>query len=338
MVPLSTNVSFHRPADMLLSGPTVLLLLTALIVPSDDDVVTTEPFTEDPSKRPFFRLCRAFLPVCPAAAECRDEKFACTRLYSVHRPVKQCIHQQLCFTSLRRMYIINNEICSRLVCREHEAMKDEICRQMAGLPPRRLRRSSNFRLPPCEDVDLQRPPAGLGAFARKVASKASPGVMSLCDGVASTGDCNHAWPCAQTMRPVSPAHSARTTGTARASWAIPWCLPAAWLCPSPRRPPRCWLCGLPARLVSAPGPALPRLPGGAAGPGPALARCATCGEDPGACPVRLSRPLRRERQHARGRGGAAVAPAVCTPLPFRTQGRFGGLGGEAPAQRAHARS
>ncbi|XP_054575281.1 microfibrillar-associated protein 5 isoform X3 [Eptesicus fuscus] len=89
-------------------------------------------------------------------SECRDEKFACTRLYSVHRPVKQCVHQ-LCFTSLRRMYIINNEICSRLVCKEHEAMKDEICRQMAGLPPRRLRRSNYFRLPPCENVNLQRP-------------------------------------------------------------------------------------------------------------------------------------------------------------------------------------
>uniref|UniRef100_A0A8C0I5D7 Microfibril associated protein 5 n=1 Tax=Balaenoptera musculus TaxID=9771 RepID=A0A8C0I5D7_BALMU len=34
---------------------------------------------------------------------------------------------------------------------------DELCRQMAGLPPRRLRRSSYFRLPPCDDVNLQRP-------------------------------------------------------------------------------------------------------------------------------------------------------------------------------------
>ncbi|CAO2606470.1 Microfibrillar-associated protein 5 [Lemmus lemmus] len=58
---------------------------------------------------------------------------------------------------LRRMYIINNEICSRLVCKEHEAMKDELCRQMAGLPPRRLRRSNYFRLPPCENMNLQSP-------------------------------------------------------------------------------------------------------------------------------------------------------------------------------------
>ncbi|XP_060046101.1 microfibrillar-associated protein 5 isoform X4 [Erinaceus europaeus] len=144
---------------MLLSGPKALLFCTVFIIPfgwthlgargqRGDDVTqaTPELFTEDPN----------LAGDRNASTECRDEKFACTRLYSVHRPVKQCIHQ-LCFTSLRRMYIINNEICSRLVCKEHEAMKDELCRQMAGLPPRRLRRSNYFRLPPCENVDLQRP-------------------------------------------------------------------------------------------------------------------------------------------------------------------------------------
>ncbi|XP_025259290.1 microfibrillar-associated protein 5 isoform X5 [Theropithecus gelada] len=145
---------------MSLLGPKVLLFLAAFIIPSEwiplgvnsqrgDDVTQTTPetFTEDPN-----------LVNDPATdeTECWDEKFTCTRLYSVHRPVKQCIHQ-LCFTSLRRMYIVNKEICSRLVCKEHEAMKDELCRQMAGLPPRRLRRSNYFRLPPCENVDLQRP-------------------------------------------------------------------------------------------------------------------------------------------------------------------------------------
>ncbi|KAF6339907.1 microfibril associated protein 5 [Rhinolophus ferrumequinum] len=35
--------------------------------------------------------------------------------------------------------------------------QDEFCRQMAGLPPRRLQRSNYFRLPPCENVNLQRP-------------------------------------------------------------------------------------------------------------------------------------------------------------------------------------
>uniref|UniRef100_A0A8B9X2C8 Microfibril associated protein 5 n=1 Tax=Bos mutus grunniens TaxID=30521 RepID=A0A8B9X2C8_BOSMU len=141
-------------------GPKVLLLLTALIMSSGrtplgvsgqrgDDVttVTSETFTEDPN-----------LVNDPATdeTECRDEKFACTRLYSVHRPIKQCLHQ-ICFTSSRRMYVINNEICSRLVCKEHEAMKDELCRQKAGLPPRRLRRSNYFRLPPCDNVNMQGP-------------------------------------------------------------------------------------------------------------------------------------------------------------------------------------
>ncbi|XP_006875550.1 PREDICTED: microfibrillar-associated protein 5 [Chrysochloris asiatica] len=141
-----------------------------LIFFSDDVTqVTQEPFTEDPNLVNDPSTDETVLAdIEPSTddlaspndknttTECRDEKFPCTRLYSVHRPVKQCIHQ-LCLTSLRRMYIINNEICSRLVCKEHEAMKDELCRQMAGLPPRRLRRSNYFRLPPCENLDLQRP-------------------------------------------------------------------------------------------------------------------------------------------------------------------------------------
>ncbi|XP_012633060.2 microfibrillar-associated protein 5 isoform X2 [Microcebus murinus] len=159
---------------MLLLGPKVLLLLTALLIPADwiplgangqrgDDVTqaTQETFTDDPNlvnDPPTDETVLADVEPATDDSECRDEKFACTRLYSVHRPVKQCVHQ-LCFTSLRRMYIINNEICSRLVCKEHEVMKDELCRQMAGLPPRRLRRSNYFRLPPCENVDLQRPRA-----------------------------------------------------------------------------------------------------------------------------------------------------------------------------------
>nr|XP_025138951.1 microfibrillar-associated protein 5 isoform X4 [Bubalus bubalis] len=146
---------------MVFFGPKVLLLLTTLIMSSGriplgvsgqrgDDVttVTSETFTEDP--------ILADIKPSTDDLECRDEKFACTRLYSVHRPIKQCLHQ-ICFTSSRRMYVINNEICSRLVCKEHEAMKDELCRQKAGLPPRRLRRSNYFRLPPCDNVNLQGP-------------------------------------------------------------------------------------------------------------------------------------------------------------------------------------
>ncbi|XP_041910454.1 microfibrillar-associated protein 5 [Arvicola amphibius] len=153
-------------SDMPFFGSKSLLLVMALIIPSDD---VAETFTEDPNLvNDPSTDATVLADITPstddlasagdknATAECRDEKFACTRLYSVHRPVKQCVHQ-VCFTSLRRMYIINNEICSRLVCKEHEAMKDELCRQMAGLPPRRLRRSNYFRLPPCENMNLQRP-------------------------------------------------------------------------------------------------------------------------------------------------------------------------------------
>uniref|UniRef100_A0A8C0H0L7 Microfibril associated protein 5 n=1 Tax=Chelonoidis abingdonii TaxID=106734 RepID=A0A8C0H0L7_CHEAB len=93
--------------------------------------------------------------------ECREEQFPCTRLYSVHKPVKQCI-SYLCVTSVRRMYIINKEVCSRVVCKEDEVMQDEICRQLAGIPPRRLRRSGQPRGPPCrwgQNKELNKPDA-----------------------------------------------------------------------------------------------------------------------------------------------------------------------------------
>ncbi|XP_012879135.1 PREDICTED: microfibrillar-associated protein 5 isoform X2 [Dipodomys ordii] len=150
-----------------LTPQTMLCLAAAVIISSDwitlgrvegqrGDDMSQETFTDDPNLFSELNTDESVLAdIQPSLdeLECRDEKFACTRLYSVHRPVKQCVHQ-VCFTSLRRMYIINNEICSRMVCKEHEAMKDELCRQMAGLPPRRLRRSNYFRLPPCEDTDL----------------------------------------------------------------------------------------------------------------------------------------------------------------------------------------
>uniref|UniRef100_A0A452HL97 Uncharacterized protein n=1 Tax=Gopherus agassizii TaxID=38772 RepID=A0A452HL97_9SAUR len=108
------------------------------------------------------------VPTTPAAIvntteipECREEQFPCTRLYSVHKPVKQCI-SYLCVTSVRRMYIINKEVCSRVVCKEDEVMQDEICRQLAGLPPRRLRRSGQPRGPPCrwgQNKELNKPDA-----------------------------------------------------------------------------------------------------------------------------------------------------------------------------------
>ncbi|KAM6097369.1 microfibrillar-associated protein 5 [Chlamydotis macqueenii] len=86
-----------------------------------------------------------------ASSDCREEKFPCTRLYSIHKPVKQCI-SYLCVTSVRRMYIINKEVCSRIVCKENEVMQDEICRQLAGLPSRRLRRSAQPLHLPCRQL------------------------------------------------------------------------------------------------------------------------------------------------------------------------------------------
>ncbi|XP_071618278.1 microfibrillar-associated protein 5 [Heliangelus exortis] len=85
------------------------------------------------------------------SSDCREEKFPCTRLYSVHKPVKQCI-SYLCVTSVRRMYIINKEVCSRIICKENEVMQDEICRQLAGLPSRRLRRSGQPQHLPCRQL------------------------------------------------------------------------------------------------------------------------------------------------------------------------------------------
>ncbi|OPJ69244.1 microfibrillar-associated protein 5 [Patagioenas fasciata monilis] len=93
-----------------------------------------------------------------ASSDCREEKFPCTRLYSVHKPVKQCI-SYLCVTSVRRMYIINKEVCTRIVCKENEVMQDEICRQLAGLSPR-LRRSGQPMHLPCRKLleqQLKRP-------------------------------------------------------------------------------------------------------------------------------------------------------------------------------------
>nr|XP_033779961.1 microfibrillar-associated protein 5 isoform X2 [Geotrypetes seraphini] len=74
-------------------------------------------------------------------SDCREEKYPCTRMYSVHKPMKQCL-SYLCITSVRRVYVINKEVCSRLVCKETEEAEDEICRKLSGLPPRRFRRSN----------------------------------------------------------------------------------------------------------------------------------------------------------------------------------------------------
>uniref|UniRef100_A0A8C3JNT6 Microfibril associated protein 5 n=1 Tax=Calidris pygmaea TaxID=425635 RepID=A0A8C3JNT6_9CHAR len=92
---------------------------------------TSLPFTLYPSVTPTPALPSVALQrnssvdgFLQSRLDCREEKFPCTRLYSVHKPVKQCI-SYLCVTSVRRMYIINKEVCSRIVCKENEVMQGE---------------------------------------------------------------------------------------------------------------------------------------------------------------------------------------------------------------------
>uniref|UniRef100_A0A8C2I9J1 Microfibril associated protein 2 n=1 Tax=Cyprinus carpio TaxID=7962 RepID=A0A8C2I9J1_CYPCA len=58
---------------------------------------------------------------------CRDEQYPCTRLYSVHQPCKQCLNS-ICFYSLRRVYVVNKEICVRTVCAHEELLRADLCR------------------------------------------------------------------------------------------------------------------------------------------------------------------------------------------------------------------
>uniref|UniRef100_A0AAV2M8F7 Cytochrome c oxidase subunit 6C n=1 Tax=Knipowitschia caucasica TaxID=637954 RepID=A0AAV2M8F7_KNICA len=62
-------------------------------------------------------------------SDCREEMYPCTRMYSVHRPAKKCIGG-FCLYSLSRMYVINNEICTRTVCAQDEYMKE--LKQISG--------------------------------------------------------------------------------------------------------------------------------------------------------------------------------------------------------------
>lgn len=66
-------------------------------------------------------------PTEPGPLDCREEQYPCTRLYSVHRPCKQCLNS-LCFYSLRRVYVINKEICVRTVCAHEELLRADLCR------------------------------------------------------------------------------------------------------------------------------------------------------------------------------------------------------------------
>uniref|UniRef100_A0A8C4X801 Microfibril associated protein 2 n=1 Tax=Erpetoichthys calabaricus TaxID=27687 RepID=A0A8C4X801_ERPCA len=60
-------------------------------------------------------------------SDCREEQYPCTRLYSVHKPCRQCI-KSLCFYNLRRVYVINKEVCVRTVCAHEELLRADLCR------------------------------------------------------------------------------------------------------------------------------------------------------------------------------------------------------------------
>ncbi|XP_034022435.1 microfibrillar-associated protein 2 [Thalassophryne amazonica] len=66
-------------------------------------------------------------PTEPGPLDCREEQYPCTRLYSVHKPCKQCLNN-ICFYSLRRVYVINKEICVRTVCAHEELLRADLCR------------------------------------------------------------------------------------------------------------------------------------------------------------------------------------------------------------------
>ncbi|XP_050987968.1 microfibril associated protein 5 [Labeo rohita] len=70
--------------------------------------------------------------------ECREETYPCTRMYSVHQPLKRCI-KSFCLYSLPRVYVINKEICVRTVCQQDEILMAELCRERSGWPKRQKR-------------------------------------------------------------------------------------------------------------------------------------------------------------------------------------------------------
>ncbi|XP_067271224.1 microfibrillar-associated protein 2 isoform X4 [Pseudorasbora parva] len=76
---------------------------------------------------PFYSVDFQTEPTEPGPLDCREEQYPCTRLYSVHQPCKQCLNS-ICFYSLRRVYVINKEICVRTVCAHDELLRADLCR------------------------------------------------------------------------------------------------------------------------------------------------------------------------------------------------------------------
>ncbi|XP_015268096.1 PREDICTED: microfibrillar-associated protein 2 [Gekko japonicus] len=64
-------------------------------------------------------------PTEPGPFDCQEEQYPCTRLYSVHKPCKQCLNE-LCFYSLRSLQQGSQELC--LGGGHEELLRADLCR------------------------------------------------------------------------------------------------------------------------------------------------------------------------------------------------------------------
>uniref|UniRef100_A0A8C9FRG7 Microfibril associated protein 2 n=1 Tax=Pavo cristatus TaxID=9049 RepID=A0A8C9FRG7_PAVCR len=108
------------PTPKLCSFPHQLLLLR--LSPQSPDLWVSVAFTTLLLTQIWHNLGPVPHPSLALIADCREEQYPCTRLYSVHKPCKQCLNE-ICFYSLRRVYVINKEICVRTVCAHEELLR-----------------------------------------------------------------------------------------------------------------------------------------------------------------------------------------------------------------------
>lgn len=66
-------------------------------------------------------------PTEPGLGGCREEQYVCTRLYSVQKPCRECLHTR-CFYRGVRVYVMNKELCVRTVCEQDQLAKANLCR------------------------------------------------------------------------------------------------------------------------------------------------------------------------------------------------------------------
>uniref|UniRef100_A0A3P9NUK1 Microfibril associated protein 5 n=1 Tax=Poecilia reticulata TaxID=8081 RepID=A0A3P9NUK1_POERE len=126
-----------------------MIVCSSLVKPRYRCIVLLFPVCFKVAFTAFYVVLRwfySFLIYCltVACSDCREEMYPCTRMYSVHRPIKTCLGR-LCLYSLPRVYVINNEICVRTVCQQDEYLKAELCRELSGWPRRIARSSSGKR-------------------------------------------------------------------------------------------------------------------------------------------------------------------------------------------------